>query len=141
VAPYWDQGRKVRRASDRLRIDTQGNPRRVATLKSLPQDHPDYPHGDTGYQYGCRCDTCLTVHNLRMAEYRRRAGITQPGRYIPKSQRKAVCGTRGGYNRHRRLGEEPCAACRKANSQYQSAYAKGVRMIDPAIDAAIRHGM
>lgn len=29
----------------------------------------------------------------------------------------AVCGTRSGYNRHRRLGEEACGPCRAANSR------------------------
>ena len=31
---------------------------------------------------------------------------------------KAACGTYGGYQRHNRLGEEPCEPCRKANTEY-----------------------
>jgi hypothetical protein len=138
---YWDQGRQRARASDRMLVDEDGHPRRVIPLRQLTADHPDFPHGDTGWQYGCRCDICVPAHNTRMAEYRRRAGLTRPGPYIPKADRSARCGTRGGYNRHRRLGEEACAACRAANSKYQSAYARGLRLIDPAIEAAMRHGM
>lgn len=29
-------------------------------------------------------------------------------------RKEAVCGTRAGYNKHRRLGEETCAECREA---------------------------
>ena len=34
----------------------------------------------------------------------------------------AVCGTNGGYQRHRRQGEEPCDPCREAKSAYNRAY-------------------
>jgi len=138
---YWDQGRLRQRASDRMLVDEDGKSRRVVPLRELARDHPDYPHGDTGWQYGCRCDRCSLDHNARMADYRRRKGLTKPGPYIPKTLRSAKCGTRAGYNRHRRLGEEACTACKAANSNYQSAYARGLRLIDPAIEAAMRHGM
>ena len=46
------------------------------------------------------------------------------------SRRKvAVCGTKGGFNRHRRtLGEEPCAACREA----ENAARRRLRAAGPA---------
>jgi hypothetical protein len=140
-SPYWDTGRQRRRASDRLLVDNDGNPRRVTPLYSLAPDHPDFPHGDTGWQYRCRCDICVRLHNERMADWRRRAGLTRPGPYIPKNMRVAQCGTRSGYNKHQRLGETPCAACKKAHSKYQSSWAKGIKLLDPAIEAALRTGM
>lgn len=77
-----------------------------------------------------------------MADYRRKNGLTSPAvPYKPQVERRAVCGTRGGYNRHRRLGEPPCPACKKANSRYQTAYARGMRMVDPLIEKAMRAGM
>lgn len=139
--PYWDQGRQRRRASDRLQTDNDGNPRRVTPLKQLPTDHLDFPHGDTGWQYGCRCAICVPAHRQRMAEYKRKVGLTRAGPYIPQEDRAARCGTRSGYIAHRRRGEDACPECRAANSKYQVAYVQGLRMIDPAIEAAMRDGM
>lgn len=34
----------------------------------------------------------------------------------------APCGTSGGYQRHRKAGEEPCDSCRDANRRYMSGY-------------------
>jgi len=36
----------------------------------------------------------------------------------------AECGTRAGYNRHRRLGEETCAKCKAAQSEAVKNYMK-----------------
>ena len=36
--------------------------------------------------------------------------------------KQAQCGTKSGYQRHRRLKEESCEACRKANSKYVSDF-------------------
>ena len=47
---------------------------------------------------------------------RRELGIE---RKLPQAQgwsRQAKCGTGGGYRRHRRLGEEPCEACKDAHA-------------------------
>lgn len=44
-----------------------------------------------------------------------RRGLPQPKR------RPAECGTESGYSRHRRLGEETCAECRKAWADAESA--------------------
>lgn len=33
--------------------------------------------------------------------------------------RKPACGTRGGYERHRRLGEESCDPCKAAAAEYR----------------------
>ena len=40
------------------------------------------------------------------------------------SETKTVqpCGTNGGYQRHRKSGETPCAACREAKREYQRTY-------------------
>jgi hypothetical protein len=76
-----------------------------------------------------------------MAAYKRRVGLTRAGEYIPQNLRVAKCGTRSGYNKHRRNGEDACAACKKANSKYQTRYAQGVRLVDPVIEAAMRAGM
>lgn len=45
----------------------------------------------------------------------------------------AACGTRKGYDRHRRHGEEPCTDCRAANA----AYMKDYRSISPAATKAV----
>ena len=38
----------------------------------------------------------------------------------PKGKREpAACGTNAGFQRHRRDGEDPCAACRRANNNQQ----------------------
>lgn len=34
----------------------------------------------------------------------------------------APCGTDGGYQRHRRAGEEPCDECREAKRRYMAEY-------------------
>jgi len=46
----------------------------------------------------------------------RRAGFTRRGKP------PAECGTTAGYARHRRNGEQPCAACRQAYNRYQNDY-------------------
>jgi hypothetical protein len=33
-----------------------------------------------------------------------------------------VCGTYGGYQRHKRRGETPCGGCRQANREYGRRY-------------------
>ena len=57
------------------------------------------------------------------AEYQRRwraskgARTGQPGR--PATQ---PCGTPAAYRRHKRAGEEPCPACKAAESERQRFY-------------------
>lgn len=47
-------------------------------------------------------------------------GLTaSSGDFTPRPP--AECGTRSGYRRHRRHGEEPCVACRAAERDYQRA--------------------
>lgn len=36
-------------------------------------------------------------------------------------RRPVNCGTYGGYQTHRRRGEEPCGACRRAQADYMRA--------------------
>lgn len=44
-------------------------------------------------------------------------------RGAPVSGRKPIThGTKGGYNAHRRRGEDPCEACRDANTLYMQGY-------------------
>lgn len=38
------------------------------------------------------------------------------------SQQPAACGTKGGYDRHRRNDEEPDEACRQAHNQAVNAH-------------------
>ena len=47
-------------------------------------------------------------------EENRRQAIAE-GRALTRAV--AECGTRAGYNRHRRLGEETCAECRLAQKE------------------------
>ncbi|MFI0236370.1 hypothetical protein [Streptomyces sp. NPDC016845] len=37
---------------------------------------------------------------------------------------RAACGTSSGYTRHIRIQEEPCDACRAANTAYKAAQAR-----------------
>lgn len=42
---------------------------------------------------------------------------------------RAVCGSRGGYQRHRRAGEAACDACVAANRAYSNARMAGRRSV------------
>ena len=44
-----------------------------------------------------------------------------------EEERRAQCGTPAGYSRHRRIGEEPCDACRQGNREYNRAMDKRKR--------------
>lgn len=41
------------------------------------------------------------------------------GKPLGKRKNAAVCGTRGGYHRHLRSNQEPCADCREAWREYK----------------------
>lgn len=47
-----------------------------------------------------------------------------------------ACGTTTGYNRHRRLDEEPCPACRQARRSYDRWYDQNRRPKAPARELA-----
>lgn len=59
---------------------------------------------------------CLADANAVRDEHGVRGGLTARERKDGRPAYIAKCGTRSGYGRHRRLGEVPCADCRKANS-------------------------
>lgn len=46
------------------------------------------------------------------------------------------CGTRRGYDVHRKRGEEPCQPCRDANNAYHRAYARTRHAMRRATNAA-----
>jgi hypothetical protein len=50
----------------------------------------------------------------------------------PALGRGPVCGTYAGYQRHRRVGEEACAACRAASA----AYMRDIRNRKPEMRSA-----
>lgn len=55
-------------------------------------------------------------------------GLGQPDKTsIRRRARMAEHGTRSGWNRHRHLGETPCAPCRRALADYIAAYRARVR--------------
>ena len=53
-----------------------------------------------------------------MTENQRRFGRALLLRYNYYMKKAASCGTRSGYNRHLRLKEDVCQACRKAQNEY-----------------------
>jgi WhiB family redox-sensing transcriptional regulator len=66
-------------------------------------------------------DYALTYHEPEgvwggMTPRERREAATTP--FVPLRPSTAVCGTTGGYRRHRRLGEDPCQRCRDAHAAY-----------------------
>lgn len=71
-------------------------------------------------------DTCLqeAIDNLEQFGIwggyspRERRAISN-GETVDERTLVAVCGTRGGYQRHRRNGEESCDKCRAAEALYQ----------------------
>jgi hypothetical protein len=66
------------------------------------------------------CDRCLEAHRLDMAAWRRRKGVrSREERWAAEA---AKCGTRSGYKRHRRIGEDPCLDCRLATTQANREY-------------------
>lgn len=73
------------------------------------------------------CESCRAASR----EYARQSTIARKRRelgdpeWAPGVRNKGpVCGTLKGYHWHRRHGEEPCVACKKANSQHQAQYRK-----------------
>jgi len=54
-----------------------------------------------------------------MGERQRRAARYQRNLVRPRAVK---CGTRGGYDEHRRLGTETCAACRAAQLERKHSY-------------------
>lgn len=67
----------------------------------------------------------------------RSLGLTPSG-VAPAPRSGARCGTRGGYARHHRLGEDPCAQCRAANAEYKRNRVAAPK--DPAVLPPINHG-
>ncbi|MGW1433097.1 hypothetical protein ACWD6K_31315 [Streptomyces sp. NPDC002431] len=51
------------------------------------------------------CDTTVCAHRQQ-----------EPAADLRKRRPPAMCGTRSGYQKHRRDGETPCTACRHANA-------------------------
>ncbi|WP_312870613.1 WhiB family transcriptional regulator [Streptomyces himalayensis] len=58
------------------------------------------------------------IHKRRRPKTGQGAGVNAPGkRQAPAMKREpAKCGTRSGYQRHRKNGETACGACRDANA-------------------------
>ncbi|MFG3510210.1 hypothetical protein ACGF5F_32460 [Streptomyces sp. NPDC047821] len=56
---------------------------------------------------------------------------------LEPSSEPGVCGTYRGYARHHYYGEDPCAACRKANSAYKRDRARAAKKQDLP---PIKHG-
>lgn len=122
---YYDTGRQRRRAQDRFWWDGEES-HWQPKLRDLPKDHPDYPHGNTGYQYGCRCGECINGHNDYQADYRRRKGITKPdtkyqrGKSGPGTENSRKIGTRSCYMICHKRPEGAHPECAAANSRYVS---------------------
>lgn len=60
-----------------------------------------------------------------LSEYERaqlQLGNPTPGSPVRPSRQPAMCGTTAGYDRHRRLAETTCPACRAAKAAEQRAY-------------------
>ena len=51
--------------------------------------------------------------------------VSTPRTYTPRFV--AVCGTRAGYNKHRREGEPTCDECKQAQSDYVNNFKKQKR--------------
>ena len=89
-----------------------------------------YEAGETGTalatEFGVSAGTVLTWargesrDDVRRPEVRRGKGKKHPSRLKP-------CGTRAGYSRHLRSGEQPCAACAAENLRYMRAYKRARR--------------
>jgi hypothetical protein len=90
----------------------------------------DPRHGTAnGYgNLGCRCQPCRDANAVYNRPYRtaynRRQGRVPRADYDQAHQ--AECGTRGGYNRHRRIRETPCDACRAAEAADRRARRRGL---------------
>jgi len=58
-----------------------------------------------------RCSSCKSQYQVTV--------ILRPMAWRPEDNRSlvevAACGTEAGHQRHRRAGEEPCDACRRAH--------------------------
>jgi hypothetical protein len=59
---------------------------------------------------------CLADAYAVFDDYGVRGGMTGRERKDARPAQIAACGTRSGYYRHKRLNEDVCAECRKANS-------------------------
>lgn len=60
-------------------------------------------------------ESCLADAYAVFDDYGVRGGMTGRERKDSRPAQIAACGTRSGYYRHKRLGEDVCADCRKAN--------------------------
>ena len=68
-----------------------------------------------------KCLLCEDIENglVQMVE-----GRPVRTRTIGSTRAVAECGTRAGYNRHRRLGEDACTECKAAQSDAVKNYMK-----------------
>lgn len=66
---------------------------------------------------------CLADAYATLDDYGVRGGMTGRERKDSRPAYTAACGTRSGYYRHKRLDEDPCEDCRKANSHKNRAAA------------------
>lgn len=70
---------------------------------------------------------CWKTYKCLACEKAERAStiiIRRTERRTPKPRKEAQCGTRAGYNKHRRLGEITCEACREAQNIAVQRYQK-----------------
>lgn len=134
-------------AEARLLLDILGLVGGPTGREILPDDvSPNVVFGDVGKAPGApsergqvemdrRPENCTTPAGLRelppLAKTRPAAKKTKPARTrasviqepsavrTGNGRRAAVCGTRSGYQRHLRNGEQTCPACREANTAVQ----------------------
>lgn len=91
----------------------------------------------TVFEAKCVCWSCPVIDacadNLLPDEFERAyaagviAGTSEQDRHgrkgRPRKPRTPItCGTRAGYHRHRKQGEDACEACRGANAEYSRVW-------------------
>lgn len=71
----------------------------------------------------CQCwktYQCLLCEDIATGKVQIIEGKVRAVHITPRIQ--AVCGTRAGYNKHRRDGEEACAECKSAQNEAVKNY-------------------
>lgn len=69
---------------------------------------------------GAKMSDCFCTKNyqcLACERQEKKYATPKPRRIILTPNKVAQCGTRAGYNRHRRLGEPTCLDCRAAQTK------------------------